>query len=359
MGATSQIQNTPIQHRYYGPTPGRGQYHNQPSLISRQPEIRPLSPYQQFSRTVPLGSNPRAAASLVNVQSQAALAITGGQADQGPNPYERGTVGGSKAVGYGIKALRNVRPRGLQKLSALGPGLGIVGASAALTQQAPEAWNSIKTAWNSGKGEDINRAVGSSATAASSAGSLAVSAASVPVWLHNVKTGRAAKDAFRKAVPGATKKVTKAAVKEASKHALKESSRQVSRKAVTSAAMNAAKKTTLKAGAGATSRAAARKALQTGGKAAAKAAGKAVGKGALKTAAKAGARFIPGANIAVAALDAAAMTSTLNDPKANTGKKVTSVVTAAGSALAATNIPIVSQAGAVISCVSSFISGWF
>ena len=321
----------------------------------RHPELRPLSPHGQFSRIAPISSNPRAAAPIVDVQAGAAAAITG----EGPNLYERGTVGGSNVLSYGLKALKNARPAGLQKLSALGPGLGLIGGGAALTQQAPEAWKNLQTAVKTGQAEDINKAVGSSATAASSLGSMAVGAASVPVWLHNVKSERAAKEAFLKAAPGASKKVTNAAVKEAAKHALKESTTKVAKHAVTDAAMNAAKKTTLKAGAGATTRSAARTALRTGGTTAAKAAGKAVAKGALKTAAKAGARFIPGANIAVAALDATAMVTTLNDPKASTGKKVTSVVTAAGSALAATNIPIVSQAGAVVSAVSSFISGWF
>lgn len=354
MGAIAkQFHYTPTTHY---PLPSHRPLDQQLFCPYRQPEIRPLSPHEQFSRIAPISSNPGAAASMVNVQAGAAAAITG----EGPNLYERGTVGTSNVLGYGLKALKNTRPAGLQKLSALGPGLGVIGGGAALTQQAPEAWNNLQTALKSGKGEDINRAIGSSATAASSVGSMAASAAGVPVWLHNVKCERAAKEAFLKAAPGASKKVTNAAVKEAAKHALQESTTKVAKRAVTEAALTTAKKTsTLRTGAGAATKAAAKTALRTGGATAAKAAGTAVAKGALKTAAKAGARFIPGANIAVAALDGAAMVSTLADPKASTGKKVTSVVTAAGSALAATNIPIVSQAGAVVSAVSSFISGWF
>ena len=86
-----------------------------------------------------------------------------------------------------------------------------------------------------------------------------------------------------------------------------------------------------------------------------KAAGHAFGNQALKTGAKAAGRFIPGANIAISALDSAKATATLADPKAPFAKKASSVVTAVGSVAAATNIPIVSQVGAGVSAVSSVV----
>ncbi|MCY1015027.1 hypothetical protein [Pyxidicoccus sp. MSG2] len=76
---------------------------------------------------------------------------------------------------------------------------------------------------------------------------------------------------------------------------------------------------------------------------------------AAKVAGKAGGRFVPGLNVAIAAADGAAFYSTLRDPKASVGKKVTAGITAAGSALAATNIPIVSQVGGAVSTVSSIV----
>ncbi|MFP2925266.1 hypothetical protein ACLESO_08615 [Pyxidicoccus sp. 3LG] len=85
---------------------------------------------------------------------------------------------------------------------------------------------------------------------------------------------------------------------------------------------------------------------------------KAMATDGLKTAkvlGKAGGRFVPGVNVAIAAADAAAFASTLRDPKASVGKKVTAGITAAGSALAATNIPIVSQVGGAVSTVSSIV----
>ncbi|MDC0711679.1 hypothetical protein POL68_24640 [Stigmatella sp. ncwal1] len=72
-------------------------------------------------------------------------------------------------------------------------------------------------------------------------------------------------------------------------------------------------------------------------------------KGALKTGGKALGRFVPGANVAIAGLDIATAVKTFKDPNASVGDKVTSGIVAGGSALAATNIPIVSQVGGAIS----------
>ena len=91
-------------------------------------------------------------------------------------------------------------------------------------------------------------------------------------------------------------------------------------------------------------------------------ASKAIASNGLKAAKTAGAvagktagRFVPGVNVAIAAADTAAFYGTLKDKDASVGKKVAAGITAAGSVLAATNIPIVSQAGAAISTVSSVV----
>ncbi len=78
-----------------------------------------------------------------------------------------------------------------------------------------------------------------------------------------------------------------------------------------------------------------------------------------KTLAKAAGRLVPGVNVAIAAADAASAVATVKDPNASTTKKVTSVITAIGSAAAATDIPGVAQAGAVVSAVSGFVGGLF
>ncbi|MFL5352765.1 hypothetical protein [Archangium sp.] len=71
------------------------------------------------------------------------------------------------------------------------------------------------------------------------------------------------------------------------------------------------------------------------------------------TAAKMAGRFAPGLNIGIAAIDTAIAAKTIADPKASVASKVTSGITAAGSIVAATNIPIVSQVGAAVSTASS------
>ncbi|MFT3712137.1 MAG: hypothetical protein QM817_31220 [Archangium sp.] len=69
------------------------------------------------------------------------------------------------------------------------------------------------------------------------------------------------------------------------------------------------------------------------------------------------ARFVPAANVAIAALDIREARRALADPNASTGRRVTSVITAIGSTVAASNIPVVSQIGAAVSTISSAI-GW-
>jgi hypothetical protein len=74
--------------------------------------------------------------------------------------------------------------------------------------------------------------------------------------------------------------------------------------------------------------------------------------------AKSGGRFVAGMNVAIAGMDVYEAYKTVRDPKASFNKKALSCFTAAASVTAATNIPIVSQAGAVLSVVGN-IGGMF
>ncbi|WNG14165.1 hypothetical protein F0U63_05440 [Cystobacter fuscus] len=76
-------------------------------------------------------------------------------------------------------------------------------------------------------------------------------------------------------------------------------------------------------------------------------------KGGTGALAKAAGRFAPGLNIAVAGMDIANAAKTFKDPNATMGQKVTAGITAGGSALAATNIPVLSQVGAAVSTAAS------
>lgn len=78
-----------------------------------------------------------------------------------------------------------------------------------------------------------------------------------------------------------------------------------------------------------------------------------------RVAARAAGRFVPGANVAIAALDVRDAARALRDPNAGVGRRTTAVITALGSVAAASNIPVVSQVGAAISTVSSAIGAWF
>ncbi len=82
------------------------------------------------------------------------------------------------------------------------------------------------------------------------------------------------------------------------------------------------------------------------------------------TVGRAAARFVPGLNVAMAVVDtglAARDTyrAVQNPTAANIGRATFSGVTALGSIAAATNIPIVSQIGAGVSVVSSFVGSLF
>lgn len=247
-------------------------------------------------------------------------------------------------------------PRYLGKASPLA---GLVGSATALPGQASKAWDSTKKAWDSKSGEDVRKAVGDTSTAAGTALSGAKSPLELGKAVHDSKTLKAAKSAITKAVPGAGPEVRKAALKAISDHGLKDAPVNEVKNAVSKAARKAAQESGgLAKGVGATSSKAARALLYKGGAEAAEAATKAVGKGLLKSTAKAAGRFVPGVNIGIAAADTAAFAATASDPKASWSKIIASGITAGGSIVAATNVPGLSQAGAAVSTVSSFIGAF-
>ncbi|MDY7227048.1 hypothetical protein [Hyalangium rubrum] len=69
-------------------------------------------------------------------------------------------------------------------------------------------------------------------------------------------------------------------------------------------------------------------------------------------------RFVPGANVAIAALDTAQAVRSWSDPNTSIGKKWGDSITAAGSVVAALPIPGASLVGGGIATVSSFLTGW-
>ena len=240
------------------------------------------------------------------------------------------------------------------KLGIAGKAFGAVLSAAKLPGQVGTAIGDVRNAVRSGSSEDWNKALGSVATAGK--GAVTTAKAGLEIARDVQKFGssyKAASAAFKAAVPGAGPKLARAAAGAAAKAAFEGGASQAIKSGVRTAVNTAVKNSGLaaKAVTGTATRAAARAALSEGGKAAAKA-----GAGTL---AKAAGRFAPGANIAIAAFDTANAISTVRDPNASTTKKVTSVITAVGSIAAATNIPVVSQIGAGVSAVSSFVGGLF
>lgn len=312
---------------------------------------------------VPLSTSIFDAAPLLGLQSNFAAQITNPSSAKGEpsegldgwKTFRSGTTANAVA-----KALTRATSRLGEGTRSLGSVAGLAGSAISLPSGISKAAAAIERARQTGSRSDIANASASTTSAASTATRL------VKHSLETVSIGsrfvvrKAGEKAFRQAVPGASKAVVKAAARQAAQEVVKDTTAKIARRSTVAAAKGAAQKAGSVAKAtGAVGRTAAKKLLREGGEAAAKAAGKAVAKGALKTGAKAAGRFVPGLNVAIAGLDTATAAATLADPKATTGKKVTSVITAAGSIVAATNIPVVSQIGAAVSTVSSFIGSFF
>jgi len=220
----------------------------------------------------------------------------------------------------------------------LAGGVSTAASVAQLPGAAYLAFRDVRDAFRAPSGESANRAAGSVAGLASTG----LNAAKGGLDLAgNVTNYRAAADAARAAFTQAAPEASAAAANRVATAAASEGvlggSRQVMRNAAARAAGEGLED------AGRLGANAARTALRDGGTAAARAAG----------------RFAPGLNVAIAVADTAAAASTLADPNASVGRRVTSSVTALGSVAAATNIPLVSQAGAVVSTASSFVGAFF
>ncbi|RYZ41892.1 MAG: hypothetical protein EOO71_10200 [Myxococcaceae bacterium] len=248
------------------------------------------------------------------------------------------------------------------KLGIAGKAFGTLTSAAKLVGQAGTAISDVRNAVRSGSSEDWNKALGSVATAGKGAVSTVKGGLEIARDVQKFGSSyKAASSAFKAAVPNAGPKLARAAAGAAAKAAFEGGTSQAIKSGVRTAVSTAVKESGVAAKVitGTASRAAARAALSEGGKAAAKAGATAAAKAAGGTLAKAAGRFAPGANIAIAAFDTANAVSTVRDPNASTTKKVTSVITAVGSIAAATNIPVVSQVGAAVSAVSSFVGGLF
>lgn len=280
------------------------------------------------------GSNPAVSASLTSKSVSMAAGTVGDRMDDA----------GRAVTGTG------------RNLGVLAPAAGLVGDVIAAPKAYQDTLASKAEAKKSGRDDDWAKHHADFSGAYSTTASVGKGAIEGNAAVLKVRVRNSARAAFQHKAPLASRAVLDAAAKEAATQATKEATAFARASAVKAAAKTAAQEAgTLASALGAVNNAGAKKLLRQGGVAAARAATEAATHGAMATAAKAGARFLPGLNVAIAAADAAAFYNTLQDGRASNGKLATSFVTAAGSAIAATNIPGISQAAALVSGVSSAI----
>ncbi|MCP3162838.1 hypothetical protein [Myxococcus qinghaiensis] len=218
---------------------------------------------------------------------------------------------------------------------------GGVSTAASVAQLPGAAYLSardVREAFRNPSGESANRALGSTAGLASTGLNAAKGGLELTGNVSNLRAAaNAARAAFTESAPRAPGAVANRVATAVASEGVEGASRQRMRSLAARVAGNGLE------GAGRDGASAAFSALRGGGTAAARTAG----------------RFVPGLNVAIAAVDTAAAASTIADPNASVGKKVTASVTALGSVAAATNIPLVSQGGAVVSTASSFLGAFF
>ena len=245
-------------------------------------------------------------------------------------------------AGLAAEAVVTRAPQRLGRAASQGKaGLGLLG----IPSSALRAAHDVNRAVSTGNSSDIANAaesVGGAATTAAQAATDGAAAASKAVQYSASKKAAAA--AIRAADPS----VTKAAASAASK-AIAET---VAEKAAAGASSRVISRAASAAGSEVVSNPAV---MRAAGAAAAKTAGNAT----VKTLGRAAARFAPGVNVAIATYDTAVMAKDLADPNASMTRKIASVVTAAGSGAAATNIPVVSQVGAGVALVSGMVREFF
>lgn len=366
----SYVTRTP--HTGVFPGPNTSNLYNNAELTGR-PLRKNLSQPGSVHSLLPgrgtfAASNFRRAASLVGVQSQAASELTNlSQSSQAEStghldPYE--TFKRGKSITKVVTKTAVALTRSTSRLGRAAKGVGavtsFVGSAISLPAGVANAVNKFQKARKTGSRSDVAQAFAGSSEVGSIALGLTKGGFGTAEAITLRGARKAATQAFKQVAPDASEAVVKSVAKQVGREFLGDSSKKALSRGLTAGARQAAMKTgTLAGQTGAIGRTAAKKLLAKGGKEAAEAATKAVAKSAFKSGAKAAGRFVPGLNVGIAAFDTATAAATLADPKATTGKKVTSVITAAGSIVAATNIPVVSQVGAAVSAVSGFIGAFF
>jgi hypothetical protein len=254
------------------------------------------------------------------------------QVRRAPGPQQFGPW---EIPGRGNKpTVEGVNTRGARWAGAAGTAASV----AQLPGAAYLAFRDTRDFFRNPSAATANKAAGSVASAASTGLNVVKGGLELAGNVSNYRAAaNAARTAFTQAAPDAGRAAASRVARSAAREAVEGASRQVVRNVAARAAGEGLE------AAGRLGANAARAAVHGGGTAVARAAG----------------RFAPGLNVAIAVADTAVAVSTIADPTASPGKKITAGITALGSIAAATNVPVVSQAGAVVSTVSSFVGSFF
>lgn len=296
----------------------------------------------------------KARVGVINVQAglDVARAIQTGNSSDMKAAVKSTVTAAAHDIGMAAEVLVTRAPQTLSRIASQGKaGLGLWGVPSA----AMRAVNDVNRAIHSRNSGDVAQAaesVGGAATTAAQAATDSAKAASTAVQYSASRKAAAA--AIQAADPTVTRSAARAASKAIAESVTQQAASGATKRGLTVAATKAADGA-LRATTPGLAGAARRTVMRSAGNAAAKAAGNT----AAKTLGKAAARFAPGVNVAIAAYDTAVMAKDLRDPKASTTKKIASVITAAGSGVAATNIPIVSQVGAGVALISGMVREFF
>lgn len=275
-------------------------------------------------------------------------------------------------MGRGVSEFMHSNGRALDFARRLGGGASIVTGGIGAVRSGSNAVRSLGDAFESARSGNFRQAasqLGSAASSGLEASRSAISAGRGALTIHSVGVARrgatAAVESFRAA--GGFRGLSTSAARTLEASVAAGGSRIATAAASTTRATARMAEAGVQVGERALTRAAAHAGTEVAGRVAVNA-----GEAALRAGTRAGAstlgraaaRFAPGLNVAMAVVDTGLAARDIyravqNPTPSSVGHAVTSGITALGSIAAATNIPVVSQVGAAVSVVSSFIGSLF
>lgn len=275
-------------------------------------------------------------------------------------------------MGRGVSEFMHSNGRALDFARRLGGGVSIVTGGIGAVRGGSNAVRSLGDAFESARSGNFRQAashLGSAASSGLEGARSGLNAARGALTIHSVGVARrgatAAVESFRAA--GGFTGLTSSAARTLEASVAAGGARIATAAASTTAATSRMAAAGVQVGERALTRAATHAGTEVASRVAVNAGEAALRAGTragASTVGRAAARFVPGVNVAMAVVDTGLAARdtyrAVQDPTPrNIGRAAFSGVTALGSIAAATNIPVVSQIGAGVSVVSSFIGSLF